>query len=64
MILLETIKTWNHDRGFGFIKRDDGAGDVFMHAKFLEGVFRPEEGQRVAFSIVKGRSRSERSRSR
>ena len=39
-----TIKTWNDERGFGFIKRDDGEADVFMHAKYLAEVFAPEEG--------------------
>ena len=46
------IKTWNDDRGFGFIQRDDGAPDVFAHVKYLSGVFRPAEGQRVSFDIV------------
>ena len=39
--------------GIGFIQRDDGEADVFVHAKYLADVFRPAEGQRVSFSIAR-----------
>lgn len=47
-----TIKMWDRDRGFGFIKRDDGGPDAFAHIKHLSNVFRPESGQAVAFNLV------------
>lgn len=25
-----TVKTWNDKRSFGFLRRDDGQGDVFV----------------------------------
>jgi CspA family cold shock protein len=46
------IKKWDDDRGYGFIKCDDGSADVFAHVKYMAGLFRPAEGQRVAFEIV------------
>jgi CspA family cold shock protein len=46
------IKTWNADRGYGFIKRDDGGPDAFAHIRHLSGVFQPESGQAVTFDIV------------
>ena len=56
-----TIINWNDDRGFGFIRRDDGAGDIFAHVKYLSGIPRPAEGQRVSFDIVQD-ERSNRDR--
>jgi CspA family cold shock protein len=51
-----TIKHWNSDPGFGFLKRDDGEGDVFVHIRSLESVGLPEPqiGDRLAFEIVLG----------
>lgn len=45
------------DRGFGFIKPDDGQKDVFFHAKDLDAsvAFNDlREGERVTFDIVDG----------
>jgi cold shock protein len=47
-----TIVTWRDEKGFGFVRPDDGTPDIFLHVKFLADAFRPAEGQRVAFSIV------------
>jgi cold shock protein len=60
-VVTGVIKTWHDERGFGFVKRDDGGPDVFVHAKFLADVFRPAEGQRVSFRVVAD-ERSDRGR--
>ncbi|MDI3299055.1 MAG: cold shock domain-containing protein [Bacillota bacterium] len=51
-----TVKWFNAEKGYGFISRDDGEGDVFVHYTAIqsEGFRTLEEGQRVQFDIVQG----------
>ncbi|MDI3317304.1 MAG: cold shock domain-containing protein [Bacillota bacterium] len=51
-----TVKWFNAEKGYGFISRDDGEGDVFVHYTAIqsEGFRTLEEGQRVEFDIVQG----------
>ena len=47
--------SWIAEKGFGFIERESGAGDVFVHTRNLTpGVTALEEGQKVEFDLVKG----------
>jgi CspA family cold shock protein len=50
-----TVSWYDEDKGFGFIKPDSGAGDVFVHARALaEGLTWLAEGDRVAYQEVRG----------
>ena len=57
-----TVITWNDDRGFGFIRPDNGAADIFAHAKFCASGLRPVPGLRVSFRVVADERSSARGR--
>ena len=49
---LGSVKRWSADRGFGFIRRNNGGPDLFCHARSLRnGVQALEEGQTVEYRI-------------
>jgi len=49
-----TVKWFNAQKGFGFIKPDDGSQDVFVHVSAVEraGMHSLNEGQKVSFELV------------
>jgi len=51
-----TVKWFSAPKGYGFIGRNDGEEDVFVHfsAIQMEGYKRLKEGQEVEFSIEDG----------
>jgi CspA family cold shock protein len=52
-----TVKWYNARKGFGFVVRDSGGKDVFVHASALQlaGLASLNEGQRVLMGVVEGR---------
>ncbi|MBS3885958.1 MAG: cold shock domain-containing protein [Firmicutes bacterium] len=50
------VKWFNAEKGFGFIEKNDGSGDVFVHFSAIqsEGFKSLEEGQEVEFDVVDG----------
>ncbi|MBK8009447.1 MAG: cold-shock protein [Rhizobiales bacterium] len=48
-----TVKFFNSEKGYGFIKPDSGGQDVFVHvsAVMTSGLGTVNEGQRVSFEI-------------
>ena len=50
------VKWFNDSKGYGFLTRDDGEKDVFVHHSAIQGDgFKSlAEGQRVEFEVVQG----------
>lgn len=59
-----TVKWFDTGKGFGFIKADDGSGDVFVHISAVEraGLQGLDDGQKVSYDLerdAKGKSAAE-----
>lgn len=48
-----TVKFFNAEKGYGFIKPDSGGADIFVHITALQAAGLPglKEGQKINFDI-------------
>lgn len=59
-----TLKTWNDERGFGFIEPAQGGQEIFVHIKaFPSGTGRPSVGQALTFEVELGPNGKKRAHS-
>ena len=58
MAMTGTVKFFNGERGYGFIKPDDGGRDVFVHITAVEraGLKSLNEGQKVSYELQPGQN--------
>ncbi len=56
MPITGTVKWFNDSKGFGFLTREDGEKDVFVHHSAIQGGgFKSlAEGEKVEFDVVQG----------
>lgn len=54
------VKWYNQAKRFGFIKPDDGSGDVFVHISALEaaGLSGLDEGQRIEYELAESKGKT------
>ena len=51
-----TVKWFDNAKGYGFVSRENGGKDVFVHHSAIEGTGYKslEEGQKVQFEVTQG----------
>lgn len=52
-----TVKWFNTEKGYGFIKPDDGGSDIFVHITAVQraGLTTLNENQPIEFDLIDGR---------
>lgn len=56
MPLTGTLRTWNEDRGFGFIAPANGGREIFVHiSEFPRDGSRPVKGEVLTFELGRGK---------
>jgi CspA family cold shock protein len=55
-----TVKFFNTQKGYGFIRPDDGGQDVFVHITAVEAAGLPglNEGQKVSYEVASDRGKT------
>ncbi len=53
MAMTGVVKFYNTQKGYGFIKPDDGGRDIFVHVTAVErsGIGELAEGQRLSYDV-------------
>ena len=55
------LKSWNSDRGYGFIQADQGGQEIFVHLQAIPTAFRPPRvGQAFTFEVELNRDGKKR----
>ncbi|MBI2167626.1 MAG: cold-shock protein [Candidatus Omnitrophica bacterium] len=51
-----TVKWFDNSKGYGFVSRENGGKDVFVHHTSIQGTGYKslEEGQKVEFEVTQG----------
>jgi cold shock protein len=51
-----TVKWFDNAKGYGFVTRDNGGKDVFVHHSVIQGTGYKslDEGQKVQFEVTQG----------
>ncbi len=51
-----TVKWFDNSKGYGFLSRENGGKDVFVHHSAIQGTgFKSlDEGQKVQFEVTQG----------
>lgn len=54
-----TVKWFNGEKGYGFIKPDEGGEDVFVHISAVEqaGLSSFKEGQKIGYEVERQRGK-------
>jgi cold shock protein len=54
------VKSYNANKGYGFIKPDDGGTDVFVHANSLRraNIMWLNVGDKVSYEVVNNKGKS------
>ncbi len=52
-----TVKWFSNEKGYGFIRPDDGSEDVFVHHSGItgDGFKSLQEGDKVTYEVTQGR---------
>jgi cold shock protein len=58
-LAIGTVKWFNAQKGYGFIRPEDGGKDVFVHISAVEraGLGMLNEGQKVKYEIARDRGK-------